>query len=84
MDSINQLETEKNYAQARIMIRCKNTGKAAQVLVNNTTKHNFDAIIDRLEDTYGDQRPLYVLDEDMIKNRQNNSPIHVYVPRGLN
>lgn len=62
-----------------MMVPSKSTGKAAQLLINNNTKHSsFNAIIDRLDYSYVDQRPLYVLEEEMMKLRQNNSPLHMY------
>lgn len=81
MESIKQFQRENIFAQALIMVRGKITGRAAQILINNNTKHNFEAIIDRLDDSYADQRPLYVLEEEMMKVRQENLPLHVYYDR---
>uniref|UniRef100_A0A034WA92 Retrovirus-related Gag polyprotein from transposon gypsy n=1 Tax=Bactrocera dorsalis TaxID=27457 RepID=A0A034WA92_BACDO len=66
------------YTEALILLRGKITGRAAQILISNNTKLNLDEIIDRLDDSYADQRPLYVLEEDMMRIRQGEKPLHIY------
>uniref|UniRef100_A0A0A1WJ71 Retrovirus-related Gag polyprotein from transposon gypsy n=2 Tax=Zeugodacus cucurbitae TaxID=28588 RepID=A0A0A1WJ71_ZEUCU len=78
MEDIRQFEGHNIYAQALIMIRGKITGKAAQILINHNVKRNFQDIIDRLDDSYADKRPIYVLEEDMMKIQQKELPLHVY------
>lgn len=83
MFNISKFQAFNIYAEALIMVRSKITGKAAQILINNNTKQNFDAIIERLDDSYADQRPLYVLEEEMMKIRQENQPLHVCILRQI-
>ncbi|XP_049309155.1 uncharacterized protein LOC125777749 [Bactrocera dorsalis] len=78
MNNVKQFRGQNIYTEALILIRGKITGKAAQILINNNTKLNFDEIIDRLDNSYADQRPLYVLEEDIMNIRQENKPLHVY------
>lgn len=58
------------YYQALIMIRNKISGAASNILTNYNTPFNFDAIIDRLDFTYADKRPLYVLEQEMLVLQQ--------------
>uniref|UniRef100_A0A0K8VV68 Retrovirus-related Gag polyprotein from transposon gypsy n=1 Tax=Bactrocera latifrons TaxID=174628 RepID=A0A0K8VV68_BACLA len=81
MQNISKFQGQNIYAEALIMVRSKITGRAAQILINNNTKQNFDAIVERLDDSYADQRPLYVLEEEMMKIRQENQSLHVYYDR---
>lgn len=70
MDTIKQIEIHNIYAQSLILMRVQFTGKSAQIGINNNKKLKFNAIIDRLNDSYADQRPLYVLEEEIMNIRQ--------------
>lgn len=58
------------YYQALIMIRNKITGAASHILTNYNSPFNFDAIIDRLDFTYADKRPLYVIEQELLVLQQ--------------
>lgn len=78
MNNVKIFRGQNIYTEALILLRGKVTGRAAQILINNNTKLNFEEIIDRLDDSYADQRPLYVLEEDMMRIRQAEKPLHIY------
>lgn len=72
--AIKLLEAHKDqlrYAEALIIIRNKVTGAASNILNNYNTAFNFDAIIDRLDFTYADKRPLYILEQELSILQQN-------------
>ncbi|GBP10991.1 Retrovirus-related Gag polyprotein from transposon gypsy [Eumeta japonica] len=66
MNSIENVIQTNKYAEALMIIKTKVTGPAADILENHDT-FNFQAIINRLDYTYSDQRPLYMLQEEMRK-----------------
>lgn len=66
------------YYQALTIIRSKVRGKADSTLTSFDTAHNFDAIIARLDFTYADKRPMYLLEQQLSTLRQGNSTILQY------
>lgn len=58
---------QTNEQQSLSIIKSKITGAAANILLNHNTAFNFEAIINRLDYTYCDQRSLYVLKDEMKK-----------------
>lgn len=59
------------YFEALMIIRNKVKGPASNILNNYNTAFNFQAIIDRLDFTYADKRPLYVLEQELLVLQQN-------------
>lgn len=78
MDQIGGFKTHPKYATALSIIRAKITGAASDILINNDTKHNIDAIIDRLDFSYADQRPLYVIESEMTMLKQHGKTLQEY------
>lgn len=58
--------TSMRYFEALMIIRNKITGAASNILNNYNTAFNFDAIIDRLDFTYADKRPMYILEQELL------------------
>lgn len=72
--AIKLLENHKEtmrYFEALMIIRNKIIGAASTILNNYNTAFNFEAIIDRLDFTYADKRPLYILEQDLLVLQQN-------------
>lgn len=68
-NTIGFLDNHKNssrYVEALTIIRNKITGSASNVLSNYNTAFNFDAIINRLDFTYVDKRPLHILEQELM------------------
>lgn len=78
MKQIEQFKTHPKYAAALSIIRAKITGAASDILINNDTAHNIDAIIDRLDFSYADQRPLYVIEAEMTNIRQGGKSLQEF------
>lgn len=78
MKQIENFKAHPKYAAALSIIRAKITKNASDILVNNDTVHNIDAIIDRLDFSYSDQRPLYVIEAEMTTIRQNGKTLQEY------
>lgn len=53
-------------------LRNKIDGAASDALTNYNTVFNFDAIIARLDFTYADKRPIYIIEKEMIVLQQKN------------
>lgn len=70
MDLLRNHKTSIQYCQALIIIRNKITGAASNILNNYNTPFNYDAIIDRLDFTYADKRPLYALEQELLVLQQ--------------
>lgn len=66
----NHKETMR-YFEALMIIRNKITGTASTILNNYNTAFNFEAIIDRLDFTYADKRPIYILEQELQVLQQN-------------
>lgn len=78
MDQIEAFKAHPKYAAALSIIRAKITGAASDILINNDTAHNIDAIIDRLDFSYSDQRPLYVIEAEMTNIKQGGKLLQEY------
>lgn len=70
MTAIAAFKTHPKYATALAIIRAKITKVASDILINNNTVNNFDAIIDRLDFSFADQRPLYIIESEMTAIKQ--------------
>lgn len=87
MGIIADFKTHPKYGAALGIIRAKITGAASDVLTNNKTAFNIDAIIKRLDSTYADQRPLYVVEAEMTSIKQlgkNLQEFHDAINQALN
>lgn len=78
MKQIEIYMTHPKYAAALSIIRAKISGAASDILINNNTAHNIDAIIDRLDFSYADQRPLYVIESEMTDKRQGGKSLQEF------
>lgn len=78
MKQIETFKTHPKYAAALSIIRAKIIGAASDILINNDAAHNIDAIIDRLDFSYSDQRPLYVIESEMTSIKQNQKTLQEY------
>lgn len=86
MDGIKAHQNSNRYAEALSIVKTKIQGAAADVITNHNTIFNFDAIRNRLDYTYADQRPLYVLQDEMKKlnqGRNNLSQFHDEINKAL-
>lgn len=70
MKMIERFKAHPKYEAALGIVRAKIVGAASDTLTNNQTKYNFDAIIERLDATYADQRPLYIIEAEMTSTKQ--------------
>lgn len=78
MGQITEFGTHPKYAAALSIIRAKITGPASDILINNNTAHNINAIVDRLDFSYADQRPLYVIEAEMSSIKQNSKTLQEF------
>lgn len=78
MKQIENHKAHPKYAAALSIIRAKITGPASDILINNNTAHNIDAIIDRLDFSYSDQRPLYVIESEMTSIKQQSKSLQEF------
>lgn len=78
MKQIGEYKSHPKYAAALSIIRAKITGAASDILINNNTAHNIDAIIDRLDFSYADQRPLYVIEAEMTSIKQGGKTLQQF------
>lgn len=78
MKQIENHQTHPKYAAALSIIRAKITGPASDILINNNTAHNINAIIDRLDFSYADQRPLYVIEAEMTTIKQHSKSLQEF------
>lgn len=70
--------SERHY-QAVIILRNKVRGAADAVISSFNTVLNFKAIIARLDFTYADKRPIYLIEQEMSTLRQGSmSLLHFY------
>lgn len=63
------------YFEALNIMRNKITGSASDTLTNYNTVFNFKAIISRLDFTYADKRPTYIIKQEMLILQQRNMSI---------
>lgn len=78
---MKQIEAHKEhpkYAAALSIIRAKIRGPASDILINNNTADNIDAIIDRLDFSYSDQRPLYLIEAEMTSIEQKEKSLQEF------
>lgn len=75
MKIFNGHQDKPKYFEALNIVRNKIVGSASETLTNYNTVLNFDAIIDRLDFTYADKRPIYIIEQEMIVLQQKNSSI---------
>lgn len=75
MKLLENHEASMQFCQALMIVRNKITGAASNILNNYNTPFNFNAIIDRLDFTYADKRPLYVLEQQLLVLQQNRLSI---------
>lgn len=78
MSQIENFKNHPKYAPALGIIRAKVTKTASNILINNNTAHDIDAIIDRLDFSFADQRPLYVIEAEMTSQRQENKSLQEF------
>lgn len=78
MQQISEFKTHPKYAAALSIVRAKITGAASDILINNNTAHNIDAMIDRLDFSYADQRPLYVIEAEMTNIKQGSKTLQEF------
>lgn len=78
MKMIAGFKTHPKYEAALGIIRAKVTKVASDILINNKTAYDIDAIIDRLDFSYADQRPLYVVEAEMTSIKQLNKSLQEY------
>lgn len=77
MKYISKADNE-NYLNALLMIKAKIRGPAAAILSNHATPLNFDAIVDRLDYSYADQRAMYVIEQELIVLQQGRMTVHEF------
>ncbi|GBP97607.1 Retrovirus-related Pol polyprotein from transposon gypsy [Eumeta japonica] len=78
MDGIKQHEASNRYCEALSIVKTKIRGPASDVLINHNTVFNWEAIKNRLDYTYADQRPLYVLQDELRRITQGNKTLTQY------
>lgn len=78
MSQIDNHKAHPKYAAALSIIRAKITRGASDILINNNTAHNINAIIDRLDFSYSDQRPLYVIEAELTTMQQNGKTLQEF------
>lgn len=86
MDGISNHQNSSRYVEALSIVKSKIQGAAADVLTNHNTIFNFEAIRNRLDYTYADQRPLYILQDEMrklVQGRHNLSEFHDEINKAL-
>lgn len=87
MEDIKNFQQSPPYYNALVILHTKIVGPAADILTNNNTRMNFYSIINRLDYTYADQRPLYVLQDEMktiTQGKRNLSEYHDAINQALN
>lgn len=78
MDMIIKFQKHPKYEAALAIIRAKITGAASDVLTNNKTSYNIYAIIEQLDAVFTDQRPLYIVEAEMIIIKQMGKSLQEY------
>lgn len=69
MKLLENHQTTMKYFEALMIVRNKITG--ANILNSILNSYNFNAIIDRLDFTYADKRPLYILEQELLVLQQD-------------
>lgn len=75
MNLLENYKASMQYCQALMITRNKIIGAASNILNNYNTPFNFEAIIDRLDFTYADKRPMYVLEQELLVLQQRKLTI---------
>lgn len=75
MKLLENHQASMQFCQALMIVRNKITGAASNILKNYNTAFNSEAIIDRLDFTYADKHPLYVLEQELLVLQQNKLSI---------
>lgn len=78
MQQIEQHQTAPKYASALNIVRAKIVGPASDILINNNTVLNIDAIIACLDESYADKRPLYIIEAEMTSITQQSKTLQEY------
>lgn len=78
MRMIENFKNHPKYEAALGIIRAKITGPASDVLTNNKTAYNIDSIIKRLDSSYADQRPLYIVEAELTSIKQSNKTLQEF------
>lgn len=78
MKMIENFKGHAKYEAALGIVRAKITGSASDTLTNNQTAYNIDAIIERLDASYADQRPLYIIEAEMESIKQYGKSLQEY------
>lgn len=60
------------YFEALNIVRNKIIGSASETLTNYNTVFNFEAIISRLDFTYSDKRPTYIIEQELTVLQQRS------------
>lgn len=63
-------KTTMKFFETLMIIRNKIIGPASNILNNYNTAFNFEEVIDRLDFTYADKRPLYILEQELLVLQQ--------------
>lgn len=71
-------EGSSKFYQAVAIIRNKITGAADSNLTSYNTVLNFKAIIARLDSTYGDKRPIHLVEQEMGTLRQGQQTVQEF------
>lgn len=79
MKQIENFATAPKYAAALAIVRAKITGPASDILINNNTAHHIDAIIDQLHSSYADQRPLQMIEAEMMSIKQHPKSLQEFL-----
>lgn len=78
MDLLKNYKTSTRYFEALMIVRNKVIGPASYILDNYDTAFNFEAIIDRLDFSYADKRPLCILEHELTILQQNRLTIDAF------
>lgn len=81
MKKIEAFKSHPKYEAALGIIRAKITNAASDILINNNTAYNIDAIIERLDFSYADKRPLYVVEAELTSIKQGGKSLQDYYDR---
>lgn len=78
MNQIIKFQTHPKYEAALGIIRSKIVGPASDVITNNKTAYNIYAILERLDTAFTDQRPLYIVEAELISIKQMGKSLQEY------
>lgn len=81
MAMLDNHKDSTQYVQALLIVRNKITDAASNILNNYNTVFNFEAIISRLDFTYADKRPLYILEQELLTLQQNKLSLDEFYDR---